>query len=250
MRVLVDSPTNSAIQVEKTPEVGSLTPINGQYVLTIPEGASVDIDAGSYVLPVDGGDISNLAFASLLARYPMYTGIAFNPLLTAADAADLDLTATLPTGEACRAQVGRGAGPLPVGISPNSVALLPINSTIASTPPGLLITDTIDISAIVPAGASEFMVYWKLYGFSTTEDIAADYGLLAGTNSAAVRSVVEVDQEPAALAVYLSNDDGITYTQVGRMEPVAFCVPGTLLRIAFRNDGTSKLYIACYAVLF
>jgi len=251
MRVLTSLSTNSILQVERTPDVGDATAINGKYVVTLPMGAQVDVDSSSYVIPVDGGDVSSLAFAGLLAQYPMYGNIIFNPLLQASDVADLDLTATLPTGEITRAIVGRGAGPLSTGQCPNSTIILPQNNTVAPVRPGLLITDTIDISAATGGvGANEFMVYWKIYGFDTTEDVISNYGATLGMNDPALRNLTEVAQEPAGLEVYLTIDDGITYTQVGRLEAVAFCVFGSDLRLAFVNRSTSRFYVACYAIMF
>jgi hypothetical protein len=209
------------------------------------------VGSSSYIIPVDGGDVSSLAFAGLLAQYPMYGHIVFNPLLAAADVADLDLTASMPTGEICRAIVGRGAGPLPTGQAPNSTIILPQNNTVVPARPGVLITDTIDITAATGGvGADEFMVYWKLYGFSTSDDVSSDYGATVGSNDPAIRSITEIDQEPSNFAVYLSIDDGITYTQVGLLEPIAFCVKGLSLRLAIVNTGTSRRYLACYAIMF
>ena len=251
MRVLGNLSDHSILQVERTPAVGEATPINGKYVVTLPLGSQVDISSTSYITPIDGGDVSSLAFAGLLAQYPMYGNVTFNPLLLAADVADLDLTATLPTGEISRSFVGRGVGPLPTGCCPNSTIILPQNDAVTPVRPGLLITDTIDISAATGGvGAQEFMVYWKLYGFATTQDVMSDYGATSGSNTPALRNISEINQEPADLEVYLSIDDGITYTQVGRLEPVAFCVTGTDLRLAFVNRGSTRLYLACYAILF
>lgn len=251
MRVLGNLSSDDILQVERTPEVGDPTPINGKYVVTLPLGSQIDISATSYITPVDGGDVSSLAFAGLLAQYPMYGNIVFNPLLLAGDVADIDLTATLPTGEITRTFVGRGVGPLPTGCCPNSTILLPQNNAVAPVRPGVLITDTIDISAATGGvGAQEFMVYWKIYGFSTTQDVMSDYGATSGSNTPALRNISEIDQEPADLDVYLSIDDGITYTQMGRLEPVAFCVFGASLRLAFVNRSTTRMYLACYAVMF
>jgi len=251
MRVLGNLSDNSILQVERTPDEGLTTPINGKYVVVLPLGSQVDVSSTSYITPVNGGDVSSLAFAGLLAQYPMYGHIVFNPLLQATDVADIDLTATLPTGEISRSFVGRGAGPLPTGCCPNSTIILPQNDTTTPVRPGLLITDTIDISvATGGVGAQEFMVYWKLYGFATQNDVMSDYGATLGTNTPALRNISEIDQEPADLEVYLSIDDGLTYTQMGRLEPVAFCVANTHLRLAFVNRGSTRVYLACYAILF
>lgn len=254
MRVVADIATAGILQVEKSPVVGDSRPFNGRFALPIPEMVAVDIDSTSYVLPVDGGDVFSQAMASLLVQYPMYENVVFNPLLTAADQADLDLTATFPgTPDVTRALVGRGAGPLPIGAVPDVTAcVLPQNDRVAPARPGILITDTIDIT--IPTGglgADEFMMWWKLFDFDTGEDVTSDFGATAGQNDPAVRSILEVDQEPAGFAVHLSHDDGATYTQMDRLTPTDFGSYGTLLRVAFRNTSTTnRRYIAAFAILF
>lgn len=252
MRVVFDLATASIIQAEKTPDVGDDRTLNGKAVLPIPEMVSVDLDASSYVLPVDGGDVMSLAMAQLLVQYPMYSNLVFNPLLTPTDVADLDLAAVFtPTGDITRAFTGRGAGPLPTGMVPNMVGVLAQNSSVAPARPGLLISDTIDIGpATGGAGANEFMVWWKIYAFDVSEDVTSSYGATLGQNAPAVKTIQEVDQEPAGLEVHLSHDDGANYIQMDRLTPTDFTTFGTLLRIAFRNTSATKRYIAAYAILF
>lgn len=254
MRVLGNLSDYAVLQTERTPDIGDTTAFNGKFPIPIPEGAKIDVNSGSYITPIDGGDLSSLAFAGLLARYPMYEFVVFNPLLVAADVAELDLTATFPNGavnEITRAQTGRGTGPAATGTAPCSTAILPQNNAPTPARPGLLITDTIDISSqTAGVGADDFMVWWKIYEFSTSHDVASDYGATAGMNKPAIRSIEEIDQEPANFEVHLSIDDGINYTQVGRLEPVAFCVKGTELRLAFRNTGSVKHYLCSYCIMF
>lgn len=260
MRVLVDLPTNTILQVERSPSVGEFTQINGKYPIEAPAG-SVPVDSSSYVLPVDGGDFTSLAMQELLARFPMFENIVFNPLLEAGDAADLDPTAVLDntsnqvisapyTGSfSPRFQSGRGSGPQ-TGLAPGSTAVLAPNDQTTPPRPGLIITDTIDISAVVPGGATEFMVYWKFYKYSTTQDIMSEFGIFNGVNSPAVRSLEEVDQEAPEFVVALSIDDGASFVPVGLLEPLNNCAPSTLLRLAFTNTGPDKVYLGAYAVLF
>ena len=254
MRVVANIADASILQVEKSPQVGESSVMNGKFVVPIPEMVAVDVTSSSYVLPVDGGDVTSLAMADLLVEFPMYTNVVFNPLLTAADIADLDLTAVLPLlpPEDTRAIVGRGAGPLPTGTVPNVVGVLPSNDRSATVRPGLLISDTIDISALTGGfGADEFMVWWKLYGFDTTDDVTSDFGATAGLNTPAYRNLVDVDPEPSGFEVYISNDDGANYTQVSRVTPTDLGVFGSLVRVAFRNtDVVNRRYIASFAILF
>lgn len=247
MRILVNLSDNAIIQVDKAPS----SVCNSQYVLGIPETASVAIDSTSYVQPVDGGDVASLAFADFLTQYPMYSFVVFNTLSTAADMADLDLTATFPTGPLIsRAAIGRGSGPLPTGCAPNSVHILPQNNGASPARPGLLITDTIDISGAVPSGAQDFTVWWRLFDITTSEDVTSSYGGTAGDNDPSLRTVADGDPEPSGFDVFLSVDDGATYTATPYMTPTLFSAPGTLLRVAFRNTSTSRRYLAAFAIMF
>jgi len=266
MRVLIDYPSNKILQVEKTPLVGEGEPVNGKYSVPIPEAVTVYVNSDSFVVPASNpGSVVAQSYAGLLAQFPQYENILFNPLITAADVDDLDLTAVLvegmpPTEEhVTRAQVGRQTGgPFTSGQAANTTAVLPANTSVTPTRPGVLVTDTIDIGPLtvdpisgLVVGADEFVVYWYLYEFETTEDIRSDFGAQAGTNAPALRRLIETDQEPADLQVFLSINDGATYTEVQRLVPIAFCEPGTLLRIAFKNNNpTGKKYVAAYSVMF
>jgi len=92
MRILVDqkdlitgAPNPRIPQVDKTPASVDGTAINGRFVVPIVEGVEFQVDSTSYVLPVDGQDVSSQSFAYLLAAFPMCGHIFFNPLLTALD---------------------------------------------------------------------------------------------------------------------------------------------------------------------
>lgn len=245
------------------------TAVNGRFSIPVPRGAKIPVDADSYVLDSlggnDGGDVVSKAFAQLLATYPMYGNIYFNPLLTAADVSELDLTAVFndpaeisayyPT----RVQTGRFSGSIGIqtGCMPTHTALLPQNNAVDGFPrPGMLVTQEIDIGpytlddAMTPVGADGFMVYWKLYGFTVTDDVASDYGAQAGRNDPAIRYLEEVDQEPPGFRVYLSPDNGAHWCEVGLLEPVALGQKTTSIRLAFRNDSPEKRYIAQFAFMF
>lgn len=270
MRILVTHSTNEIVQTESSPEVGESTAINGRYVIDVPTG-EVDIDATSYVLPVDGNDVSSLAFEQLRQAFPSFENIVFNPLLEATDLDLLDYSAVLDnttnqvmaapyTGTfGTRVQAGSNTSSPQPGMAPNSLAILPPNSATTPPRPGVLITDTIDISAATGGlGAETFLVYWKVYQFSTSDDILADYGVFLGTNEPAIRSIQEVEQEPSGLVVAISIDDGITFTPVNRLEVFsvgAHCsgtLPGAItnIRLAFTNTSPDKIYLASYALMF
>lgn len=244
------------IQAEKTPAVGVLSPINGKYVVPVDFG-QIRIDTNSYVLPVDGGDVTSQAYANLLAQFPMFGFVYFNPLLTDAHVGELDLTGvylsstgdTFPT----RAQTGRDVGGAVDGLSPLSTAVLTANDSVSPTRPGVLISNSVDISALTGGvGTDLFMVYWKIYEIETTHDVNSNYGLLAGTNEPAIRSIKEVEQEPADFKVFLTPDPtSQSWSQLGRLEPIGFCKKITEFSLLFLNESaTTKRYIASYAVMF
>lgn len=250
MRVLADIASNSLIRVQSpSATLGATTTVNGQYVVPIPEGASVDIGSTSYVLPVNANSIPGQSAAGLLSRYPMYSYAAYNFLVRPADVADLDLTATGPGGVISRAVVGRSPGPNS-GIAPNSTIILPQNNAIAPARPGCLVTAQIDTTPISGGPIEEALLWWEIASFSTSEDIVQGYGPTAGTNSPALRSLVETDQEPAGLTVSMSNDDGANWFAASRLSPVNFGVFDNRLRIAWVNTSANRIYLLAFVVLF
>lgn len=249
--VIVDLGSDEILQVIKTPESNEATLFNGRYALPIPPGASFEITGSSYIFPQDGSDVASELAGALLAQYPMYENIVYNFLLDETDIADLDLVATGPSGAITRAQVGRAVGPAPIGQAPNTTALLPLNDNVVPNRPGMLVTDTIDIGPVTGgAGADEFLVWWYFWDFDTTDDINADFGLFAGTNTPAYRQLFEVDQEQSDLQVYISHDDGATWTAIGLLEPTDLITFDTSVRLAFRWTGSDKIYLGAYAIMF
>lgn len=262
MRILVDLGSHVAgtpvvTQVEKTPDGAlgdTLTPLNGKYLLPVPLGEFA-LDSGTdYVLPIDGGDLSSKAYALLLSTFPMYGHIYFNPLLTGANVSELDLTAqflvvptppavpyTLPT----RFQTGSQG----VATMPMMTAVLPLNPKVtAPNPerPGILITTEIDISVQTGGvGADDFMVYWKLYEFTTQDDIVDDT-----INQPAVKLVQEIEPDQTDFSVYLSPDNGVHWCEVDYLTAIAFGAKTTKFRLAFRNDSAAKRFLVSFAVLF
>ena len=250
------------IQVERTPTSGSVgaTNINGCYAIPIIKGVDFPIDANSYVLAgappgdVDGGDVSSISYAHLLAMYPMFGNVYFNPLLTYKHVEEIDLTATFTDKTSppavyvypTRIQTGRpSGGALPAGQMPMMTALLPINNQSADPRPGVLVTNEIDLEPYMADGADNFLVYWKVYDFTFTHDVVN-----GPTNDPAIRSLVEPDQEPNDFHVYISPDNGLSWCEVGLLEPMGFCDKTKRIRLAFVNRGVTKIYLATYAVLF
>lgn len=251
MRVLADLASNRLVRTQSDPPVGNGVTVNGQFVVPIPEGAAVTLTPTSYLIPQDAGSVQGQAAAALLARYPMYSHVAYNYLLEASDVAALDLTATGPSGVISRAMVGRGAG-LSTGIAPNSTVILPLNNTTGGPPrPGCLVTDTIDIGpATGGAGAEEALLWWKVASFTTSEDTLHGYGVTANLNASVRRDLTETSQTPVGLTVSMSNDDGATWFTASRLTPVNFGVFDTRVRVAFVNTSPNRIYLLAFAVLF
>jgi hypothetical protein len=241
------------IQVAPSPAVGVSTPINGKFVVDIPDGVYPPrVTEASRLIDTSSTDyITGEIYENLRRAFAGYPHVVYNPLLTSADVGLLDPTATFPFDPgppaqswSSRCQLGRAAAP--AGVAPNSVALLPENPYATPPRPGLLITDTIDIGpATGGIGANNFIVYWKVYTMTVTDDVM-NYG--AGTNTPAIKNLVEVQQD--LVGVFLSVNDGAGYTPVSRLSPCVTCDPGTLLRLAFVNHNPFKVYLTAYAVLF
>ena len=218
MRVVVDRASNQILGTEATPEVGGSSVVNGKYVFPIPEGAAVTVDDTTTLV-----SLTTQAAAELLARYPMFSNILYNPLIDVPDVADLDLTATGPGGNISRAMIGRAVGAPPsIGISQNSTVILPQNNGALVPRPGCLVTSTI---TSIP-GADEAMLWWSVASFSTTEDVNHGTGATANVNVPAYRTMIETDQEPAGLSVYLSNDNGTTWVEATRLIPTDLSATG------------------------
>lgn len=220
---------------------------------------------GDYLLndagDIDGNDLASQSMARLLAVYPMFGNIYFNPLLTDEHVDELDFTFDWKepgTGDIFnpRFQTGREAPLDDSGQYPTHTALLSANNTVSPRRPGLIVTDEIDIGPYTvdcddkQVGTDEFMVWWKLYDFTTTADIASDFGAQAGKNEPALRYVEETDQEPTDFSAYISIDGGANWCLVGLLEPVAFCEKTTKVMLAFVNTGLAKKYIASFALMF
>ena len=230
--------------------------VNGMFVPAIPATAPVVVDSASYVLPVDGGDVSSLAFSNLLTQFPMYAHIVFNSLLTASDVAALELANPLPapvtppvgTATKIRAMVGRGAGPLAVGQSPNRTTVLAKNPV--TNVAGMIMTETIDISALVPAGVDEVSLWWQLEQVTRTHDVTSTYGATTGLNTPCDVFLHSQSPEPAGFDVYISNDDGATWYPAGFLSPVDMLNVGPLLRVAFVNTSNTAYRLSGFAIMF
>jgi len=258
-------PTDRITQVEIDPAYLGISNITGDYLIPAIDGTAISVTSNSYVLPINGNDVSSNIFGQLLARFPQYRNVYFNPLLR-----DLDIQAFDPTASWARTIPDPAGGPNPVLYyyptraklptsaavpMPMCVGILPANNTVSGKPtlPGVLITDNIDLTAATGGvGADDFMVYWKLYGLTDTNDVAGcGLGSTIGFNSPAFKQAQEINQEPNTLQVYLSVDDGQNWVQVQRLQQVAFCGKTNQIRLAFVNTNSSQTFsLAHFALLF
>lgn len=262
MRVVATLADNRIVQVEKNPPNGTPVSRNGMYLVPIAEGVKVAVEPDSFILPsANPNSVVARNFAGLLAQFPQYENVLYNPLIEDTDIDDIDPTAVLNEGapvtasHVSRLQMGRGTGgPLPSGNAACSVAMLESNDTggLGFERPGVIVSDTIDVGVLTGGlGATEFAVFWYLYEFDTTIDVRSSFGFFAGQNLAAIRQVLEIDQEPSDFQAFISINDGANFFPVQRLIPIAFCTPGLLIRLAFKNTNPlRKRYIAHYAVVF
>lgn len=284
MRLLVDlrshlsdpDPQPEIIQVQRVPVEGSDgdEAINGKYVLPMPLDLDFPIYKTDHILDaggnIDADSIVSKGYAALLARFPQYENIYFNPLLTSDHVSELvtvtgsssptehfiDRSLTPPTIFYPRFQTGREEGVPDDGQMPTHTAMLAANDTVSPARPGLIVAAEIDIGPYTldcdgkAVGTDEFLLFWKLYKFNVTEDIAADYGLYEGRNEPALRMIEETDDEPDGFSAYISIDGGVNWCRASLLEPLAFCDKTKKVSIAFRNDTAGKLFLASYALMF
>jgi len=242
MNAIFDLATSRLIQSTNDPiSVGDSITVNGRFIVPAPDGAALEIS------PTDTpATVAANAAAALLVRYPIYENVVYNFFLNSTDMAAIDIASVVPSPVAStkpRCQIGRGIGPLPTGAAPNSVAIL---STSVALQPGLLVTDTIDISAIAPLGTDEVLIWWQIAQFTTTNDNVHSITLA----TPAIKTLTSISQEPATLVVYVSNDDGATWYQADRLLPVDLVNPGTNLRVAFVNNSSARVNLLGFAVLY
>lgn len=248
---------------------GEVTTVNGQFVLPVPPGTAVEVTSSSHITPQDATSIPALIAAELLIRYPMYDHVLYDFLLESTDIAGYDLApgvvapiaanvtppgpswaALIPSPNGARCQIGRGAGPGPVGTAPGSVAIAPKNTAKAAPNYGHLVTVLNDISIASPSGTDDVMMWWFVTQMSTTTDILHGFGASLGLEAPALRQMTELDQELADFFCYVSNDDGVTWYLADYLTPTDLTVGGTDIRVAFLNASTSKVYLLGWALLY
>jgi len=193
----------------------TITDMNGKFLLDEPSTTKISL---ADITIIDGNQpsIAN-AFLDL---YPDYTGCSFNalPLST-----DFDTSASLIT-QPSRCQIGLGY---------NTCAILPKNESTNAN--GVLITDTIYLSS----SSDKFLVYWKV--------ATIDYSVEETNNPSSVTYTL---LSPSDIQVYITNDDGVTYTEADYLTPVSFASTASTVRLAFVNNSLNKIHLLGYAILY
>lgn len=202
--------------IQRTNET-NIHDMNGKFLFDEPSTTQIEISINDF-----GDATTNISNAFLLL-YPDYSNIIFNPLPIQSD---FDATASLIT-QTSRCQLGSHY---------NSCAILPKNENTNAN--GVLITDTITLSS----SSDTFLVYWK------TANI--DYSVEQSVNENIPSSITYSIQSSSDIDVYLSNDDGLTYTQADFLSPVSFSSGSTTMRIAFVNNSLNKIHLLGYAILY
>jgi len=156
------APGGRIVRTDSTPETGSSTPVNGQWVFPVPEGAALEVDSSSFWFPQEDLDsIPSRTAAEFLIRYPMYDHIIYNFYIDNGDVDAFDLTSPTPQPTAAnttpalpsplgpntvpRCQLGGPTGAPSVGMVPNSLAILPRTEGRANNLYGSLVTAMIDL---------------------------------------------------------------------------------------------------------
>lgn len=253
------------IKYDVTPEEGEVTTINGQYVLEVPEGATVNINEDSYITPQDAGSIPSQAAQEFLVRFPMYDHVLFNFFIDNDDVNAIDMALGIPVPTPAnttpplgaspaapsfsRCKIGRSTGPGAIGMAPNRLEILPRSFRKTTDVYGCVISKTTDITSFNPTtpGTDEVMVWWRIAKMATSHD---ENSTFVPVNEPSINTLEEIDQEPLDFSVYVSNDDGVSWYETPYMEPVDLVNVGTDIRIAFVNRGDDPVYLLGYCIVF
>jgi len=119
--------------------------------------------------------------------------------------------------------------------APNTVGAVGESATFLPPTSGLLQSDTIDVSS--DGLFDDFAIYWDLYTLTRTQ-----------TGQTSQVSYTRAD--PDLVEVFISNDDGSSFTQTASMLPTSLAGQGGLLKIRFRNTTSTRYYLGAVAILY
>lgn len=270
MYVIANLASNAVEGTQGDKSFGEFFGANGKFFLPVPPGVPAEVTSSSTLTPQVSGSLPYEIAAEFLRRNPNYDNVLWNFFLEVSDVAQLDTSAGAPSPDSGnvaagflptmvpsplgpRSQIGRAVGPAPVGVAPNSVALLPANTKASGTSQyGSLIFDTVDLTPYNPMnpGTDEVLVWWRVARAVTSEDVVQGFGATAGQNSPSMRTLQETSPDYTGLRVYASVDDGVSWYECSYLRPRDLVSAGTDFRLAFINEGTEKLYLLGVAVLF
>jgi hypothetical protein len=164
--------------------------------------------------PITVAELSMQKYAALLASAPRYSHVYYESLDTSNvwDVTDTDISGGVGTFNSYMAPQ-RGGNP------------------------GRLQSATIDLSA--DGLFEDFAVYWELYQVQTTTNTD---GLITKRHVVEVADVVDV---------FISNDDGATFTASPFMTPITLPGQGNQVKLRFLNtDPSVRYYLGGVAILY
>jgi len=216
--------------------------MKGKYEISYPSAFDpLDALGNSYVFPRDNNNVIKKIIEPKFTRsFPSYSGVIYNPLLELSDL-DVDVNATLPDSNPLGVRFKSGEGG-------NLTALIGNNDSLGYDRNGLIITNTINIGALTSnLGSQTYMVYWKGVKKQYTQDTTPIPNVHT-RNEPANLFYTEVGSD--LLKVYISSDNGSTYSEVDNLVPFSFGQRETSIRLAFRNLSEDDVFLLSYAILY
>lgn len=221
--IIVNRKDNSIVQQISS----SISPItmNGRYMLDEPDFVKATITPSSTVT-----SLKSSISSALLSTYSTYTGVIYDFLLT--DFTNIDTT-----------QGFFQIGAIPNTLAVNRFTYIPtFFPGVYTEDPGVVYTNNITIPG---AGSDKFMVYWRFATLSYTDDISP----VVGQANQATQLQYDLT-EPTNAEVHISVDNGVTYTQVNKLESISYASAETLVKLKFVNNSSNKLHLLAFAILY
>lgn len=227
--------------VQTTRHLNENIEMNGKYVVDFPDCIRVDRLDGT---PLE--IVSREVEPQFLKQYPSYDHVIYNPIIH--NYAFLDSSQNFPFS------TGQTASRYKIGETPNSFAVLPVNTSTSWK--GVAVTQSIDISAQTDDGLGRetFLLYWRAVRKIVTHDQSPlspepSVGFLGKENNPSRMKYVEAEED-SQYSVYISNNDGNTYELAKRLTPVSFEERAENIRIAFVNHSSEDIFFLSYALMF
>ena len=246
MSIIAERSTHRIIESALTLPVD----MKGRYEIAHPTTLGVlSIEDGSYVYPRDNGSVISAIERAFLSTYAGYQGVIYNPLLDMTDDV-FDASAIFP-GQAgsFESRMVKGDTPNVFGCSAhNEVGPSALDPT-GYVAPGMMITTEYDIGALTGGlGALNFNVWWRAVTKTFTQDKSPIQGLNETANEPTDLTYTEAD--PTLLKVYISNDNGGSYSELTNLSPYSFQNPAQGIRLAFKNETQEIVYLLAYGIMY